>query len=113
MTIEDTNGIDGIATHPDRNEILLVISDHLDWQHVDSHISLLEDKINAYIAFVESGQLRNLKGKEFSTNAPVVVVLSAEYAPPPETKSFFENVTDVLSSIGLRFELRSEDRMPT
>nr|WP_211171156.1 DUF6572 domain-containing protein [Bacillus sp. DNRA2] len=34
-----------------------MIADHLDWENELQHLKLLQDKINAYISFIESGQV--------------------------------------------------------
>jgi uncharacterized metal-binding protein YceD (DUF177 family) len=60
MSILDTNKIDGIGKSKNENKIALMIADHLDWENELQHLTLLQDKINAYITFIESGQVYNV-----------------------------------------------------
>ena len=39
------------------NKLALMIADHLDWENELQHLTLLQDKINAYVSFIESGQI--------------------------------------------------------
>jgi hypothetical protein len=34
----------------------LMLADHLNWNNEKEHLILLQDKINAYLGFIESGQ---------------------------------------------------------
>jgi hypothetical protein len=57
MAVDNTNVVDFISTKDDTNEVYLTISDHLDWSSVMDHLLLLQEKINAYLGFIESGDL--------------------------------------------------------
>src|SRR5262245_44347869 len=56
MTIADPNTIDLLATKPGSSEVQLIVTDHLDWDDVAAHCRLLQDKLNSYIGFIESGE---------------------------------------------------------
>jgi uncharacterized protein DUF6572 len=51
MTVEDKNVVDIISRDPTNGEILLTISDHLDWTDPVKHLGVLQEKINCYLAF--------------------------------------------------------------
>lgn len=36
--------------------LILMLADHLDWESEEAHLILLQDKINAYLAFIETEQ---------------------------------------------------------
>lgn len=57
MSILEKNKVDGIGKNEIENKIALMIADHLDWQNEFEHLTLLQNKINAYISFIESGQI--------------------------------------------------------
>ena len=67
MSVTDIEKIDLISTDP-KGVIRLTISDHLDWEEEESHLRTLQDKINKYLEFIESGQIYDdypeAKGKE-------------------------------------------------
>ncbi len=58
MTAEQTNKIDYVHIDLDCDDAYLTISDHLDRQEENEHIWMLQKKINAYLLFIESGELR-------------------------------------------------------
>lgn len=56
MSITDIGKIDFISIQ-DLNCVVLTISDHLDWEDEYSHLMLLQDKLNSYLRFIESGEI--------------------------------------------------------
>jgi hypothetical protein len=58
MTVEDVDKVDRLAFNRANGDVLLVISDHLDWdENEGEHLLALQGKLNTYLEFVESGQL--------------------------------------------------------
>ena len=57
MSIEQTDLIDIISIDRLTGETILTISDHLDWSDSEAHLLLLQNKLNRYLAFVESGEI--------------------------------------------------------
>ncbi|ORM83964.1 hypothetical protein HA38_16740 [Pantoea allii] len=62
MSIEEINKIDFINTSNEDDELVLLgITDHLSWgDDVNEHLLLLQDKVNAYLNFILSGQMIEL-----------------------------------------------------
>lgn len=57
LNIEKTNTIDGIAIDNENNKkLLMLLADGMDWSDEYNHLLLLEEKINNYIAYIESKQ---------------------------------------------------------
>ena len=56
MSIIETQVVDGIATTDDGKELIMLITDHLNWDNEMEHLLLLQDKINTYIEFWEDKQ---------------------------------------------------------
>lgn len=56
MSIIETNKIDAMGISKDGGGLILMLSDHLDWENEPEHLALLQDKINAYLGFIESNQ---------------------------------------------------------
>lgn len=57
MSIMESNKIDAIAVDKENNRVVLMIADHLDWEYEGIHLKMIQDKVNAYISFIESGQI--------------------------------------------------------
>ena len=57
MSVEQSDVIDFIGTDRLTGDVVLTISDHLDWSDSTAHQLLLQTKLNRYLAFVESGEI--------------------------------------------------------
>ena len=63
MAIDNVKVIDGMGTNKGQDAIMLLLCDHLPWEgdkapKVVDHLLLLQKKINAYVAFLESGHIK-------------------------------------------------------
>jgi hypothetical protein len=56
MAVDESSTIDIIGTAAD-GRVSLIISDHLDWDDSLHHQQILQDKLNAYLRFFESGEM--------------------------------------------------------
>lgn len=59
MSIQDVKKIDSIGIPNDSQDtVSLAISDHLVWDEpIEEHLYTLQEKINSYVAFIESGEI--------------------------------------------------------
>ncbi len=104
MTVEDSKIIDKIGITED-DKILLIIFDHLEWgEFTSNHILLLQEKINDYIAFIESNEIYdaypNAKGKIFVFRICFKYTLDSGYA-----MEFISAVKNILNSINIELEV--------
>lgn len=109
MTIEQPNVIDFTATDRARNEILLVISDHLPWD-VDEgeHLWTLQSKINKYLAAIGSGEL--FEKCPDAIGRHIVIYVSAKYPLSEKACDFVEKCKATIRNFG--FELRIKQPLP-
>ena len=102
MSINQTNIIDAIGIRRE-GKVILTISDHHSWDE-NCHLQLLQDKINAYLQFIESGQILedypNAAGKE------VVIETVMKYRPTPGAISFLEEAKEIIKGAGFDFHWR-------
>jgi hypothetical protein len=56
MSVENTQVIDFIGFEEATGKVVLTIADHLPWDDRD-HLLLLQEKLNSYLAFIESGEI--------------------------------------------------------
>lgn len=110
MSIEESGRIDIIATRPGSNEVRLIITDHLPWTDEAKHLLMLQEKINNYISFIESGQLSNVSAPAIPADPQVTIVVAAPHVPTENAKAFFRRVESILdeTQISFLFELRRE-----
>src|ERR1700733_5033706 len=101
MSVSDSNVIDIISTDPNGN-IILTISDHLEWDEELEHILLLQNKINSYLNFIESGQLHTdyptSKGKN------IIINIYAKFFPNDSAEKFLGMAKAAVQSAG--FDLK-------
>lgn len=56
MSVIETDKIDGMGKGKENIELILLITDHLDWENEQEHLMILQNKINSYLGFIESKQ---------------------------------------------------------
>lgn len=103
MSVADENKIDGIALSNSSNVLMLLISDHLDWENEYGHLVQLQNKINSYIGFLETEQFRDIyPGQIF---AAFCIEIHFKYQPTENCNKFIENVNRQISSKNISIEV--------
>jgi hypothetical protein len=104
MSIDETDKIDLMLTDKEKTRVDLVISDHLDWDEDEGeHLVLLQDKINAYLHFIESGQL--VRERPDLAGLPVVIRVSGKHPPSEEAAKFYRLAGKIVGEAGSSLEL--------
>lgn len=60
MSVVEINQIDGMGINKDGNGLIFMISDHLEWENEGEHLLLLQDKINAYLGYIEENEFMDI-----------------------------------------------------
>ena len=102
MTVEQIRVIDIISFDKKTGEVWLTISDHLDWSNTLEHLKLLQVKLNAYLAFVESGEI--FERYRRAKNRPVVFEVVFQLSPDEQGREFLVRAQEFIKTAG--FELR-------
>jgi hypothetical protein len=103
MSVDQTDKIDFLWKDEHRNCVMLTIADHLDWKEDQGeHLLLLQQKLNTYLYFIESGQL--LKTKPEYKGLPVVVHVRAKYELGDEAAKFYSLAKKSASEVGVSLE---------
>jgi hypothetical protein len=107
MTITQTGVVDFITIN-DAGEAVLTVSDPLPWKRVDEHLSYLQEKLNTYLIFIESGQLYN----EFpaAIGCPAVIEVVMKHDAPEKAFWFFDKAAAIIEGAGFQFRLRTIHR---
>ena len=108
MSIEQTKVID--VTGVDKcGNIILTISDHLPWDSGEDHLSLLQEKVNSYLSFIESGQV--LEEYPNANNSKIIIDVVGKYELNSEARGFYECASEIINDAGfeLRFSLFVKD----
>ncbi|MES3110435.1 DUF6572 domain-containing protein [Sphingomonas aurantiaca] len=101
MSIVDTGNIDAIGIDKVSGDVVLNISDHLDWGEEASHVKALEEKVNAYLGYLESGQLIE-DMPEARGRRPMIAVYH-QFAPTETAKQVLDRLQVDLESHGIGF----------
>src|SRR2546421_632934 len=104
MAVDNADVIDAIGIERTSGVVALTISDHLEWNDADSHLRALQEKINSYLAFVESGEL--LEKYPQATGRPVRIDVVCKYAPSEDAKQFFDRARQLIEQAGWSFSWR-------
>jgi hypothetical protein len=105
MALEDTNKVDGIAYSDERRTLTMLLTDAWSWDDELWHLTLLQDKLNAYASFVNGGQW----SRAFPGANPSSFVFDIKFMHP-----ITENCAKLLSSLadmyndkglGIKFEV--------
>ena len=70
MAVDDSSYVDAIAIDHDGKTLIMMISDHLDWEadFEFDHLTILQEKLNTYLWFIESKQYQEVyPGIEFES----------------------------------------------
>jgi len=103
MSVTDTNVVDTIGTMPDKDLVVLSISDHLEWgEQSGEHLLMIQNKINTYLRFIESGEIYTAfpssKGKA------VAVRVYFKYEPDEMGRQFVSRAEEVLRGAGIELQ---------
>jgi hypothetical protein len=106
MSVTDAKTIDmwGIPKW-DNNKIILGIADHLEWgdkTQQGEHLLVLQEKINNYIAFIESGEIyTEIPG---ALGKSPVIRVQGKCELPEQGELFIDRVAETLKEVGIGFE---------
>jgi hypothetical protein len=105
MSVDETDKIDLLVTDREKTHVLLVITDHLDWEEFDEefHLELLEDKLNAYLHFIKDGEL--VKMRPDLEGLPITIRVDAKYPPSSEATKFYRQAGPMVAEAGASLEL--------
>ena len=104
MSIEQATTIDFIGIEKSTGDVVLTVSDHLDWEDSEGHVRLLQAKINSYLAFIESGEI--LERYPASKERRVVIGIISQYTPDANGKKFLASAKNAVEDAGIGFHFR-------
>ncbi|MDE5459932.1 DUF6572 domain-containing protein [Bradyrhizobium sp. CSS354] len=105
MTVEKIEVVDFIGIDDPTGRAVLTISDHLPWEDVKSHLFILQEKLNAYLRFIECGEM-TAKRPELAGRA-IIISVFLKFPIPNEAEWFFAKTLAAIEAAGFGFEVRS------
>ena len=101
MSVVETDVIDAIGLEKEAQRVFLSIIDSLVWDAENVHLYTLQEKINTYLYFIESGELEKAlpDGKGFD----IAIELILKHMPSDQAITFFDKTTQILLDKGIIF----------
>jgi hypothetical protein len=105
MSVDQTNVVDSIGIDIATGDVVLTITDHLEWTGSDNeHLLLLQEKLNTYLSFVESGEIfetyPDAKGRA------VLIDVVCRWALNQQAQGFYSQVTPIVEGAGMKLQHR-------
>ena len=101
MAIDDPDVVDAIGLERGSGIVALTISDHLEWDTADEHLRALQEKINRYLGFIETGEL--LESYPAAVRKHVRIDVLCKYPLPEHASEFLEETRRVVKEYGVSF----------
>lgn len=94
MSVAETDSIDAIGVDKEMQRVFLSILDPLLWDEENIHLFTLQEKINTYLYFIESGEL--LKSFPDSQGFGITIELILKHFPSDKAIAFFDQTIQIL-----------------
>lgn len=99
MSVIDVDKVDGIGIQKGGEGLAMLISDHLDWTDEYEHLIQLQNKLNAYIGFIENKQYEAIYPKHKFTTFQIEIHF--KYEPIPSCLKFMDTVNNQLKDMAI------------
>ncbi|WP_238749743.1 DUF6572 domain-containing protein [Neolewinella maritima] len=103
MSVSDASVIDMMGYDPSLDRVILTISNHLNWEDELVDLYHLQEKVNAYVSFYESGQIYKVEPRYMGKK--IVIRIVSKFKPTALVERFYETTTRVLDTIGLSLDV--------
>jgi hypothetical protein len=111
MTVEDTDKIDFVTGERRTGDMILTISDHLDWdENEGEHLVVLQKKLNMYLEFIESGQIYAQIPQ--AAGRKIVIQVMGKYPLSEEAGKFYRLAGKAIESYGYSLRFRQLGSTP-
>ena len=104
VSVENISVVDLIGVDTRSGNVVLTISDHLEWDDGE-HVLLLQHKLNTYLGFIESGELLDRYPNAKGRTAQIAVVF--KHAPDALAEKFLSRASALTSDAASSSLMRS------
>ena len=104
MSLNDPQVVDFLGTRRDQRAVVLTVVDDWDWTDEMRHLRALQRKLDAYFAFIASGEL--LAAYPDAAGKDVVIDLIARLPIPESGLALLEVATEVAAGLPARLTYR-------
>ncbi len=104
MSLDDFDSVDAIGIDKESGDVVLTIIDHWDWSEEGQHLRALQEKINSYFGFVESGQI--YKQYPDANGKALCIDVVSKYQMPGEAIIFLSKAAEVAKELNIKITNR-------
>jgi hypothetical protein len=104
MTVQNSKLVDAIGVDNMTGFVTLFIIDDLDWENEEEHLLLIQEKLNVYFHFIESGEVYNAYSQ--AANKEIEIKIHMKYQFPDSSIYFFEQVRQLVVDSGYHFNYK-------
>lgn len=101
MGLIDKSKIDIISYNESDNLVTLSIIDALEWDSINEHLYLLQEKINVYLSFIESGEIYSSYEQANGSYFEIKVYFKNDI--PKSCYHFLEQISNIIKDAGFKF----------
>lgn len=106
MSVDQAHVVDAIGVDKVTGDLVLTISDHLEWTGNDNeHLLLLQEKLNTYLGFVEGGEI--FKTYPDAKGRVVLIDVVCKFPLNQEAENFYSHVTSIVEGAGIKLQHRT------
>ena len=103
MSVDQKDTVDFISTSPEGN-VMLTISDHLPWDKKNEHLLALQDKLNSYLMFIESGEI--FESYPTAKSKSLIIEVVMKYKPNEVVLVFLTQSKNTIENTGVQLKWR-------
>ncbi|MGE5329368.1 MAG: DUF6572 domain-containing protein [Deltaproteobacteria bacterium] len=100
MSLEKINEVDAIGIDNQTEAVVLSIIDDLDWEEEKNHLILLQEKINVYLSFIESGEIFEVYPDAKDRNIEIKIFTGYEF--PEIGIEFLNKALEIVEEAGFK-----------
>lgn len=109
MSVLDLNQIDGMALTNSGNAIVMLIVDHLDWEDEYAHLISLQNKINAYVSYIEEKEYMDIDQVGGEAIRDFVIEIAFNYVPTDNATKFLRVVQNQISHLNISVQYETDE----
>ena len=102
MPLDRFDVVDYVGIEKGGGRTILTLVDDSDWHDEKSHLWNLQEKLNRYLAFIESGEV--FEHPNAGRTLPIVVSVLAKHALPSQAQQFMDYAKESFSAAGFALE---------
>ena len=107
MAVSDKDKIDSIGIDNKFGNVILTINDDSSWRDEYQHLTILQDKINSYLEFIDNGELYknypNAEGKRIER------LINFKNGITPKCEAYLNRIRNKLVILGINVVYKIED----